>query len=141
MAIRNTGPLSDSARSGLTFIPRIRDTCSRSARYQRYDTPCKVRGVKAMAQSDQTTASAGAVSPERDAELSASGVSISSLNDPTIHANPYPFYDRLRARGPVVWDDNAGNGGGWVVIGHAQVAAALRDPRVAAERLDMPTDF
>ncbi len=67
--------------------------------------------------------------------------SLSGLHTPAAHANPYPVYDALRTRGPVFWDKNAGPNGGWVVIRHSLVAAALRDPRIAAERLDMPTDF
>lgn len=72
---------------------------------------------------------------------SAEDATLSGLHTPQVHADPYPFYDRLRNRGPVFWDADAGNGGGWVVIRHSLVAAALRDPRIAAERIDMPTDF
>jgi len=71
----------------------------------------------------------------------AQAISISGLHDAAVHANPYPFYDRLRQNGPVYWDPNGGASGGWVVQRHSLVTAALRDPRIAAERLDMPTDF
>lgn len=68
-------------------------------------------------------------------------VGIEGLNDPTYHKNPYPFYERLRARGPVYWDKNGGVNGGWVITRHSLVTAALRDPRVTAERITPPTDF
>ncbi|HUY76469.1 MAG TPA: cytochrome P450 [Ktedonobacterales bacterium] len=84
---------------------------------------------------------ANSANSDSGADVSVGVASISGLSDPATHANPYPFYDRLRARGPVFWDENAGQGGGWVVIRHSLVAAALRDARIAAERLDMPTDF
>lgn len=78
---------------------------------------------------------------ETNTEANVDVATISGLSDPTVHANPYPFYDRLRARGPVFQDTNASQDDGWVVIRHSLVAAALRDPRIAAERIDMPTDF
>ena len=68
----------------------------------------------------------------------ADNLSIAALRDPAVRANPYPFYARLRSQTPVHWDDAAGTGGGWVLTRHADVMAALRDPRVTAERLDAP---
>lgn len=37
-------------------------------------------------------------------------------------ADPYPYYETLRARGDVVWDDTAG---GWLALGHAAVRGIL----------------
>lgn len=62
-------------------------------------------------------------------------LSLAALRDPVLRANPYPFYERLRSQAPVHWDAAAGMDGGWVLTRHADVMAALRDPRVSAERL------
>src|SRR5215469_2565425 len=67
-------------------------------------------------------------------------LSLTALHDPTVRANPYPFYERLRSQAPVHWDAAAGMDGGWVLTRHADVMAALRDPRVSAERLEPPQD-
>jgi len=45
---------------------------------------------------------------------------------PEYIANPYPLYKQLRTEDPVLWDEGIG---GWVLTGHAEVMAALRDPR------------
>src|SRR5579875_78521 len=66
---------------------------------------------------------------------------IGDLRDPKIRANPYPLYDRMRERGAIFWDEAAGNQGGWAVMSHHLVTTALRDPRVAAERLEAPPSF
>src|SRR5215472_867068 len=67
-------------------------------------------------------------------------LSLAALRDPALRANPYPFYERLRSHAPVHWDAAAGTNGGWVLTRHADVMAALRDPRVSAERLEPPQD-
>jgi cytochrome P450 len=70
----------------------------------------------------------------------ADNLSLAALQDPTLRANPYPFYERLRSHDPVHWDAAAGMDGGWVLTQHADVMAVLRDPRVSAERLEPPQD-
>jgi cytochrome P450 len=66
-------------------------------------------------------------------------LSLAALRDPAHRANPYPFYERLRSHAPVHWDAAAGVEGGWVLTRHADVMAALRNPRVSAERLTPPS--
>src|SRR5262249_20906721 len=63
---------------------------------------------------------------------------LSTLLDPTVWADPYPFYHELRSRAPVHWDESAGpgQGGAWVLSRHADVLAVLRDARVSAARLN-----
>ncbi|HEY7984344.1 MAG TPA: cytochrome P450, partial [Ktedonobacterales bacterium] len=56
--------------------------------------------------------------------------SLEHLIEPEHHANPYPFYQRLRASAPVHHDAQFG----WVFTRHADVVAALRDPHMSAER-------
>ncbi|HEU5437644.1 MAG TPA: cytochrome P450 [Ktedonobacterales bacterium] len=68
----------------------------------------------------------------------ANNLSLAALRDPALRANPYPFYAQLRSHAPVHWDTAAGMDGGWVLTRHADVMAALRDPRVSAERLEPP---
>jgi cytochrome P450 len=80
-------------------------------------------------------ASATPSNPSDDRDLS-----LAALRDPAVRADPYPFYARLRSQAPVHWDETAGLDGGWVLTRHADVMAALRDPRVTAERLDSPQD-
>src|SRR5215469_10532460 len=65
-------------------------------------------------------------------------LSLTALHDPTVRANPYPFYERLRSQAPVHWDAAVAMDGGWVLTRHADVMAALRDPHVSAERLEPP---
>ena len=53
-----------------------------------------------------------------------------SPRDPVFVQNPYPFYDKLRAAGPlVVWDELSMP----VAAGHAEVNALLRDRRFGRE--------
>lgn len=66
-------------------------------------------------------------------------LSLTNLSDPAVRADPYPFYARLREAAPVHWDPVAGAGGGWVLTRHADVLALLRDPRMTATRLNMPS--
>ncbi|WP_236245867.1 cytochrome P450 [Streptomyces sp. CC210A] len=48
---------------------------------------------------------------------------------PEFNADPYPFYDRMRARGPVhEVCDRAGNRF-WLIVGHTEAKKALTDPR------------
>lgn len=65
-------------------------------------------------------------------------LSLETLRAPEVRANPYPFYARLRTEVPIHWDAAAGLDGGWVLTRHADVMAALRDPRVTAERMEPP---
>ncbi len=65
-------------------------------------------------------------------------LSVSNLLDPEVRRDPYPFYKRLRDEAPVHWDSNAFKEGGWVLTRIADCMAALRDPRVTAERLERP---
>ena len=52
--------------------------------------------------------------------------------------DPYPIYAALRETGPVVWSDEA-RGGAWLITRYADIAAALQDPRLSAERTDVFT--
>lgn len=53
------------------------------------------------------------------------------IGSPEFEADPYPTYAYLRALGPVQRDENAPI---WHVVGYQEVQAALRDPRLAADR-------
>ena len=65
-------------------------------------------------------------------ERSAETVTFDQIwGNPAFYADPYPFYCALRASGPVQWSER---GETWEVVGYAEVAAALRDPRLAADR-------
>jgi len=44
--------------------------------------------------------------------------------------DPYPSYERLRVESPVHWDRRFG----WIISRYADVAAAVRDPRLSAQR-------
>jgi cytochrome P450 len=59
-------------------------------------------------------------------------LSIFNLMDPGILADPYPFYDELRRRGPVLWDDFFK---GWICGTYQEVTDALHDPRLGAHRV------
>jgi cytochrome P450 len=59
-------------------------------------------------------------------------VAQADLLDPTVLADPYPLYHRLRAEAPVHRNDSLE---GWALLRHADVVAALRDPRLSADRL------
>jgi len=60
---------------------------------------------------------------------------IAALNDPAARADPYPIYHRMRTEAPLLWDASAGL---WLLTRYADVHAALRDPRLGAERLPGP---
>ena len=47
--------------------------------------------------------------------------------------DPYPTYRTWREAGPIQWRDDF-FGGAWVLTRHADVEAALRDPRLSAQR-------
>jgi cytochrome P450 len=57
---------------------------------------------------------------------------------PDILPDPYPFYHRLRAADPVHWDAPMD---WWVLTRHADVVAALRDPRLSAVRADQNVEW
>lgn len=59
-------------------------------------------------------------------------MSIFSLTDPQVLADPYPFYDQLRSQEPVLWDDFFK---GWICGTYTEVAAALHDSRLGAQRV------
>ncbi|MEV6394369.1 cytochrome P450 [Streptomyces sp. NPDC051907] len=46
-------------------------------------------------------------------------------------ANPYPYYARLRASGPVHQVRLPGGGECWLIVGHEEARAALADPRLS----------
>jgi cytochrome P450 len=58
-------------------------------------------------------------------------LSLSSLLDPRVKANPYPLYQRLRTEDPVHWDEPMGF---WVLTRYADIEEALRDPRLCKGR-------
>jgi cytochrome P450 len=60
------------------------------------------------------------------------------LEEPYL-ANPYPLYQQLRERDPVLWDE--AQGGCWVLTRHADIIAGLRDQRFSAQRMDIGTDW
>lgn len=55
------------------------------------------------------------------------------LNSPEFRQNPYPFYHQLRTTDPVLWVPGLFGTGAWVVTGHQEVAAALKDERLGKE--------
>ncbi|MCX4722840.1 cytochrome P450 [Streptomyces sp. NPDC090052] len=48
------------------------------------------------------------------------------------NANPYPYYEKMRAAGPVhrVRTQDTEDAGVWLVVGHEEARAALNDPRL-----------
>ncbi|MCC6191284.1 MAG: cytochrome P450 [Anaerolineales bacterium] len=56
----------------------------------------------------------------------AQSLSLSNLLRPEVRADPYPFYQTLRAQDPVHWDEPMGF---WVLTRYADVARAFHDPR------------
>lgn len=52
---------------------------------------------------------------------------------PDFAEHPYPTYALWRSQGPLLWSD-AFFGGAWLLTRHADVEAALRDPRLSAQR-------
>ncbi|HEV7129901.1 MAG TPA: cytochrome P450 [Ktedonobacterales bacterium] len=64
-------------------------------------------------------------------------LALEHLLDPEVLDDPYPFYRRLREADPVHRDAVDG----WVLTRHADVVAALREPRMSAERANLTTDW
>jgi cytochrome P450 len=58
-------------------------------------------------------------------------ISIPNLSSPAHRANPYPVYARLRAEAPVVRITFGDKKPAWLVTRYADVAAALKDSRLA----------
>src|SRR5215218_5321751 len=48
------------------------------------------------------------------------------LLNPSVRANPYPLYERLRKEEPVHWSEDLN---GWVLTRYEDVMTALHDPR------------
>lgn len=69
-------------------------------------------------------------------QTAADPLSLDHLLEPANLPNPYPFYHRLRETDPIHRDEVYG----WVLTRHADVIAALRDPRMSAARLVLPTE-
>lgn len=59
-------------------------------------------------------------------------LSLYSLFEPELQADPYPFYQRLRTEAPVYWDSLMQS---WVITRYKDVVAALHDPRLSEERI------
>jgi cytochrome P450 len=85
-----------------------------------------------------------AVLHQRVSGLSASGRRLRTMTlprisqsptDPAFVQDPYPFYDRMRALGPLVWWEEYGLP---CAVSHAAVNAILRDRRLGRERRDRP---
>jgi cytochrome P450 len=55
-----------------------------------------------------------------------SSLSLASLQDPQIRANPYPLYHRIRSKEPVHWDEPLQT---WVLTGYSDIVWVLRDKR------------
>jgi pimeloyl-[acyl-carrier protein] synthase len=53
-------------------------------------------------------------------------LSLSNLKRPEVRANPYPFYEQLRAQDPVHWDEELGF---WVLTRYADIVAVYHDSR------------
>jgi cytochrome P450 len=64
--------------------------------------------------------------------MTTSTLSIFNLMHPGVLANPYPFYDELRQRGSVLWDEFFK---GWICSTYREVTTALHDPRLGAHRV------
>jgi cytochrome P450 len=56
--------------------------------------------------------------------------------DPAFVADPYPVYERLRAEGPILYDEATDH---WLVTRHADVDALLRDRRFGRTYLHVAT--
>ena len=50
-----------------------------------------------------------------------------NLFDPAVHEDPYPFYARLRAQGPVAQVEPLG---AWLVTGYSEVVEVLKHPEI-----------
>src|SRR3954466_7295008 len=63
-------------------------------------------------------------------------LSLASLLDPEVLADPYPLYHRLRSESPVHWDPYLH---AWIVTRYEDVVTVLTD--VSAERTPTPAFF
>jgi 4-nitrotryptophan synthase len=63
--------------------------------------------------------------------------SLSPLSDPAIIPDPFPAYAELSEREPVHWCEGLN---AWAVLRHADCSAALKDPRLKAERMEEVLD-
>ncbi|HEX2851428.1 MAG TPA: cytochrome P450 [Acidimicrobiales bacterium] len=54
------------------------------------------------------------------------------LASPSAQRDPHALFRSLRRQGPVVWSDAHR---AWLVVGHAEAAAAFRDPRLSSDRI------
>ncbi len=61
-------------------------------------------------------------------------LSLAVLHDPAVLADPYPFYDRLRAEDPVHWEELEAGFTRWALTRYDDIAMVLRDPRLSARR-------
>ncbi|MFG1992285.1 cytochrome P450 [Actinoplanes sp. NPDC048988] len=55
------------------------------------------------------------------------------LGDPAFHANPHPFYARLRREDPVHWVRLPDGTGAWLVTRYEDARHALSDPRLSKQ--------
>lgn len=63
--------------------------------------------------------------------------SLAELRHAEVRANPYPLYQRLRVKAPVLWDNVLAC---WVVTGYREIHQSLRDERLSSVRFcAMPT--
>lgn len=65
--------------------------------------------------------------------MSALRESVAPFVDLEFLQDPYPAYRALREAGPIHWSEEF-FGGAWLLTRHADVEAALRDPRLSARR-------
>jgi cytochrome P450 len=56
------------------------------------------------------------------------------LFGPTMLADPYPYYARLRRIDPVHWAEGPGH---WVLTRYADIVSVLRSPHASAERIEI----
>lgn len=56
------------------------------------------------------------------------------LFDSSVLTDPYPTYRRMQADAPIHWSAELG---GWILVRHQDVSAALRDSRLSASRLSL----
>lgn len=54
------------------------------------------------------------------------------LTAPDVDADPFPLFDRLRARGPVVWSERHR---AWLAVSHESVLDGLRAPWLSSDRI------
>jgi pimeloyl-[acyl-carrier protein] synthase len=52
---------------------------------------------------------------------------------PEVRANPYPFYEQLRAQDPVLWVPGILGRGAWLITGHHECSALLKENQFGKE--------